>query len=388
MTRLVALPVLLAVAACASPQTPAAGPPAATATGSAGPFSIVLFIGDGVGLEYWSAARLVSPEQSIDEFPVVGLVDTEASNSRITDSAAGATAYSAGVRTFNGAIGVGPDSTPVETVLERARGRGMATGLVATSTITHATPASFVAHVPSRNMHWAIAAEVAEADVDVILAGGRHYFRASERPDSADLMERLLRGATYVEDAATFRALDPDTVSRLVGMFAEENPPSAVQRAPQLSELTATALDVLAKDDDGFFLMVEGSQIDWRGHDNAPLRDVLAEMQDFDLAIRRALAFRDGRPNTLIVVVADHSTGGLAVHGDSTGNLAAHYTTDGHIQGMIPMFAIGPGAAAFAGVMNNDRVGRLLLDMVARAPDASRSGVITDTGVRWTPSSR
>lgn len=352
---------VLALAGCGAPGpgAPAPGDP------DPGPLSIILMIADGGGLDYWSAAKLTSSVPlAIEEFPVVGLVDTRSANARATDSGAGATAYAAGVRTLNYVIGVGPDSTPVQTVLELAESKGWSTGMVATSAITHATPAAFGAHVPDRNMYYEIARQLADQRIEVLLGGGRQYFQAATRDDGVDLMPRLTRGATYVEDPDTFLTLDPDTVRALVGLFADNQPPRAPGRAPLLGEMTRTALAVLEKDRDGFFLMVEGSQIDWRGHENAPLRDVVAEVQDFDLAIREALLFQERRPNTLIVVTADHSTGGLALHADDLGVFRAHYTTAGHTAGMVPLFARGPNAAAFGGIMDNDRVGRLLLQMV------------------------
>jgi alkaline phosphatase len=374
---------LLVVAACGPARDRGAPTPV-----EPGPFSVILYIGDGAGLTYWSAAKLASSQLSIERFPVVGLVDTEAVGSRITDSAAGATAYAAGVRTYNGAIGVSPDTTPVRTVLELAESRDMATGLVATATLTHATPAAFAAHVPSRNMHFEIAEQMAGADVDVMLGGGRRFFDPGERPDKVDLLRRLQARATVVESADELVALDPASVRTLVGFFAEENPGPALERSPTLPQMTDIALRVLEQDRDGFFLMVEGSQIDWRGHDHAPLREVVAEMQDFDMAIRQGLMFQQRRPNTLVLVLADHSTGGLALHYDEMGVFRAHYTTEGHTAEMIPMFAMGPGAAAFAGVMDNDQVGRLLLQLVDEGgPTARGPTAITESASPWTPTS-
>jgi alkaline phosphatase len=322
-------------------------------------------IGDGAGLDYWSAAKLASRVPlSIEEFPVVGLVDTESVDSRITDSAAGATAYATGVRTYNGAISVDADSAALETVLEVARSEGWGTGLVATSAITHATPASFAAHVPNRGMYQEIARQMAQSRIDVLLGGGEQDFAAETRDDGEDLIARLKQRAVYVEHPDTFLALDMDTVPALVGLFTAGQPGPATDRRPNLAELTDGALDLLEEDPDGFFLMVEGSQIDWLGHDNAPLRQVIAEVQDFDMAILRALRFQDRRPNTLIIVTADHSTGGLALHPDDEGVMEAHYTTTGHTAGLVPLFARGPEAEAFGGVLDNDRVGRLLLQLV------------------------
>lgn len=376
--------LLLAMAACGPSRDREVAGPAV----EPGPFSVILYIGDGAGLTYWSAARLASAELAIERFPVVGLVDTRSANSWITDSAAGATAYASGVRTYNGAIGMSQDTTPVRTVLELAESRDMATGLVATATLTHATPAAFAAHVPSRNMHFEIAEQLTEAGVDVMLGGGRRFFDPAVRPDEVDLLRRLRTRATVVESADALVALDRSAVRSLVGLFAEENPGSALERSPTLPQMTDAALRILEQDRNGFFLMVEGSQIDWRGHEHAPLREVVAEVQDFDLAIRQGLMFRERRPNTLVVVLADHSTGGLALHGDEMGVFGAHYTTEGHTAEMIPMFAIGPGAAAFAGVMDNDRVGRLLLQLVDEGgPAADGPAVITESSTPWTPSS-
>lgn len=357
MTRLLAAAILF-IGACAP------APSGAPAPGESGPFSIILMIGDGTGLNQWAAARLVSEELSIDRFPVVGLVDTRSSDSWITDSAAGATAFSAGVRTYNGAIAMDPDTQAVPTVLELAESRGWSSGLVATSAITHATPAAFAAHVPSRNMYQEIAAQLTSSDVDVLLGGGRRFFAAATREDGQDLLEQLSNRATLVESADEFLALDLDTVGSLVGFFADDHPGPATDRAPSLSQLTDAALRVLEKNRNGLFLMVEGSQIDWRGHENASLQELIPEVLDFDLAIGAALRFQERRPNTLIVVVADHETGGLALHADSAGEFRAHYTTGSHTAGLVPLFARGPGAERFGGVLANYRVGQLLLQLV------------------------
>lgn len=378
--------LVLIAAACAPTGAPAPSP--APSEAPAGPFNVILFVADGAGVAHWSAAKLGASELAVERFPVLGLVDTRSSDSRITDSAAGATAYASGVRTFNGAIGVGADSLPVKTVLEVAESRRMATGLVATSTITHATPAAFAAHVPSRNMHWEIAEQMATAGVEVVMGGGRRYFDPAERPDSVDLLARLTRGAAVVATQEELLALDPDTVRSLVGFFADNNPGPAAARTPSLPMMTESALRVLERERNGFFLMVEGSQIDWRGHDNAPLRELIAEVMDFDMAIRQGLAFQERNPNTLILVVADHETGGLALHGDDAGVFRAHYTTEGHTAEMVPLFAAGPGAGAFAGMRGNDEVGRLLLQLVREGGARAGAAAVTSIpGTPWDPSS-
>jgi len=387
------------------------------------PKRVILFIGDGVGTSYWTAAVFAADDLAVRQFSVMGLLDTRSSDSRITDSAASATAFAAGVKTYNGAIGVDPDSNTVTTVLEVAQQRGMATGLVATSSITHATPAAFAAHVPDRDMEYAIAQQIVEHEVDVILGGGRRFFDGSTRPDSIDLLSKIRERHTYVETADEFRSLDTDRVRRLVGLFAREHLPSAPRREPSLPEMTATAIAVLDQAPSGFFLMVEGSQPDWRGHDNAVLEAVTAEVLDFDRAIAVGLEYQDRNPETLIVVVADHETGGLAIQlagvdhllrgaaarMDTTRNrlveagpalnsadlalldstqvfmarlssrlrrearirtgssqLVARYTTGEHTASMTPLFAAGPDAERFGGIKDNTQIGQLLLETMRR----------------------
>lgn len=349
----------------ATPSSTAPAPTAPALDPAAGPPAVIVLIGDGTGLTYWSALKVFRTDPiAIERFPVVGLVDTEAVGSKITDSAAGATAFSTGVRTYNGAVGVGPDTVPVETVLEMAEGLGWATGVVSTSRITHATPAAFVAHVPSRQQYDEIARQMAGSAVDVMLGGGTDFFDPGVREDRLDLLTVLERRGVLVTTPRELAAVDLDTVRTLTGLFGGRDMPPANTRRPTLPDLTSTALDILEEDEDGFFLMVEASQIDWRGHDNAPLPEVLAEVDDFDRTIARVLEFQDRRPNTLVVVVADHSTGGFALAADSTGVLAGGFTTEGHTAEMVPLFARGPGAEAFGGVMDNDRVGRLLRQVV------------------------
>lgn len=390
---------------------------------------IILFIGDGVGVSYWTAARYASADAlAVSQFKVVGLVDTRASNTPITDSAAGATAYASGVRTYNSAVGVGPDSQPVETVLEAAKKQGWATGLVATSSITHATPAAFASHVRARADQFDIAKQMTALAPDVMLGAGTRFFSARTRPDSADLVSQLRQTHTVVTDAASFEAARDTAMRRMLGLFADTAMPPASRRTPTLPAMTRKAIDVLARDREGFFLMVEGSQPDWRGHDNAPIQDVVDEMRDFDAAIGVALAYQRRVPDVLIIVVADHETGGLGIQlardsivltsaaneivyatralgmakgvliqqvadsvdsvtarmnalaaglragarGATTDRLIATYVTPGHTGQMVPLFASGPGAEAFGGMIDNYRVGQMLLEIVRRPTTPAR----------------
>ncbi len=343
--------ILLGLTGCGAAAAPA-------------PVRVVFFIGDGVGTAHWTAALLVADSLAVGRLPVVGLVDTRADPDLVTDSAAAASALATGHRTRNGRISIDNQGRSLETVLEVAERRGLATGLVVTCSLTHATPAAFAAHVTDRNEEAEIAVQMAGAGIEVLLGGGLRWFEGSRRRDGRDLLAPLRRTHRFVSDAPGLRGLDLAGTDRLLGLFAVEHPESAPTREPTLPEMTAAALAVLDHDPDGFFLMVEGSQPDWRAHDHEPLEAVAAEVVDFDRAVARALAFRQGRPDLLVVVTADHETGGLAVVAGRGGRPVAGYVTGGHTAALVPLFAIGPGSERFAGIHTNEEIGRLLLAAV------------------------
>ncbi len=323
-----------------------------------------MFIGDGAGTGHWTAANFAADALAVRSFPVAGLVDVRSTSDDITDSAASATSYAAGVPTYSGAIGVDRDTVPVTTILEMAAVCGMGTGVVATSSITHATPAAFAAHVSNREMQFEIARQMVDQNVTVVLGGGLRFFHPSMRPDTLDLIDAIRTTHAFVQTAAEFDGIEPDTVAALWGLFAPNHMPPVSIRRPTLARMTDVALEILDRNAAGFFLLVEGSQPDWRSHENAPLEAVVAEMLDLDQAIGSAVQYRERHPETLIVVTGDHETGGLAIQRDGTGALAAAYTSGGHTAAMVPLFAVGPGAERFGGINTNSRVGRLLLELV------------------------
>jgi alkaline phosphatase len=219
-------------------------------------------------------------------------------------------------------------------------------------------------------MEYEIARHIADSRVDVLLGGGRRWFDGTTRPDSMDLLAPLAETHTMISTPDELQALDAGATRALVGLFAAGHLPAAAQRAPSLPDMTRTALQVLSHDPDGFFLMVEASQPDWRGHSNQAIEDVVAEMLDFDAAIREALEFQANNPGTLILVVADHETGGMAVESqtNSLGVITptASYISTGHTAQMTPMFVSGPGSERFGGIIDNWRVGEILLELVRR----------------------
>ncbi|MBN2365272.1 MAG: alkaline phosphatase, partial [Calditrichaeota bacterium] len=306
-------------------------------------------------------------ELAVDKMPVTGLMKVHSAGRLITDSAAGATAMATGHKTLNGMVGVLPDSTPVPTILEICRDQGLATGLVATSSITHATPACFASHIISRYKQEEIAVQLLQNKVDVLLGGGRKYFlpeimENGSRSDNMNLVsEAQLAGYDYVESSLD---LNNSEQRKILGLFANEGFTNSDDE-PALAEMTRKAIEVLSQNTQGFFLVVEGSQIDWAGHNN-DLEWLEREMLAFDEAVTVANKFAIENDETLIVVTADHETGGLSiVDGKVSGeNLRVSWATDGHTSQMVPVYASGKGANRFTGTLDNTEIPIIMTDLL------------------------
>ena len=202
--------------------------------------------------------------------------------------------------------------------------------------------------------------------MDVILGGGRGLFDVAQSRASINLLKTAKRQYCYVETAEQLEQIVPHRVSKLLGLFSRGDMPRAPERSPTLTDMLRTALAVLDGDPDGFFLMVENEGSDTEAHGKVP-RDVLvAEMLDFDDAIRAALDYQAGHPETLIVVTADHETGGISLIPDRRRNSVLKYATRDHTAALVPLFATGPGASQFGGLRENWEIGQLLLDAVRR----------------------
>lgn len=323
--------------------------------------NVILLIGDGMGLAQASTAfYFQDKEPSFVRFPVIGLHRNPATDALITDSAAGATAFSTGYRSYNAAIGVDSDTTSRPTILEIAAGQGKSTGLIATSSITHATPASFFAHTAHRNDAEIIASQLPAAPVGFFAGGGLQYF--NQRSDGANYLDSLaahgfLVNTEKLERPATF---NPD--KKYGYLLAPDGLPKMQEgRGDFLPQATQLALDYLSQDKDGFFLMVEGSQIDWGGHDN-DAEYVIRETLDFDKAIGVAMDFAEQNGNTLVIVTADHETGGMSLSAAEVRMQADYrhikptFSTGGHSASLIPVYAYGPGAELFTGIYWNNEI--------------------------------
>jgi alkaline phosphatase len=315
------------------------------------PKNIILFIGDGMGVSQVFAGLTANKGNLfLENFRHIGFSKTQSADSYITDSAAGGTAISSGVKTYNGAIGVNADTVAVKTILEEAEEYGLATGLVSTSAITHATPASFIAHQPSRSMYPEIAADFLKTDIDVFIGGGIAHFIG--RKDGRNLINELREKGYTVEN--DMKKIKNHKEGKLAALTAQAHNGRTSERGDMLPVATNTALNILSKNDKGFFLMVEGSQIDWGGHASSTIY-IVEDMLDLDRAVGNALKFAAKDKETLIIVTSDHETGGMALTDGNVdaGIVKAAYPTGSHTGVMVPVFAYGPGAEEFIGIMDN-----------------------------------
>ena len=325
---------------------------AGSAFASSAPTNVIFFIGDGMGPEHVKAASMYYGEPLVFEtFRYQGLVTTYSASSSITDSAAAATAIATGHKVNNGIISIATpgDGSELETLLEYWRDRGKSTGLVTTTYMTHATPAAFGAHEPSRNNLSNIGSDyINQTRPNVLLGGGANGMTVAAAQ---------LAGYTTVSDRAGLAALNTDNVSCLSGQFGTSHLPYVYDEPsiyPGLPGMTRAALDILENDPDGFFLMVEGGRIDHAAHANDIERNIF-ETLAFDNAVREALSWASGRKDTLILVTADHETGGLIV--DSNNGPGSFpdvtWTTGIHTGTNVPVYAWGFNAQLVGGVMNN-----------------------------------
>jgi len=330
------------------------------------PTSVIFLISDGAGAAHWTLARYATEDLALERMKTIGLVDTRGSDHQVSGSAPTASAYATGLRTFMGAISVGPDSLPVKSVLEVAMERGMSTGLMTTTAIQDATPAAFGAHAVSRTALADISRQYVEKEITVLMGGGRRFFR----PDmhrGRDLLSEARETYTYVESVEELAALRPDTVDMLLGLLAETEMGIVAERgAGTLRRMAATALEILDRDPDGFFLMVENEESDTQSHGNADQETITAEMLDFDEVVRLALDYQAEHPGTLVLVTGDHETGGLTLPygADAERTMFTAWTTPGHTGTLLPIFAAGPGAEKFGGIIRNDRVGQVLMELL------------------------
>jgi alkaline phosphatase len=332
------------------------------------PKNVILLIGDGMGVGHVTLARLAAQaggeSLAMDTMRTAAWVQTRSADSVATDSAAAATAIATGWKTDNGMVAMLPDGTSVASILEVARQLKKSTGLVTDAEIVSATPAAFAANIRSREELAEIAGQILQRKVDVLLGGGRAFFTPQSQPgslrrDESDLLARATREGYAV--VGTRDELMQKRSGRVLGLFAM-GLLTAGASEPSLAELAGQAIQALSGNRHGFFLLVEGDLIDVKAHDHDTM-GVIRQVRALDSAVGVALAFARRRQDTLVVVVADHDTGGLVVlpSGEgSPGGWSAAWSTDGHSGNNVPLLADGPGAPEFGGVMDNTAISRTI----------------------------
>ncbi|WP_299063782.1 alkaline phosphatase [uncultured Polaribacter sp.] len=330
--------------------------------------NVILLIGDGTGLSQISSAfYFKKTPTNYKRFKHIGLIKTSSIRKDITDSAAGATSFSAGIKTYNKAIGVADDSTHVQNIVEIASLQKIKTGVISTSSIQHATPASFYAHVINRNLYEDISKDMVSSEIDFFAGGGTDFF--NKRKDSKNLLAELkIKG--FEIDTTSLGSFSDIKANSKMGYLLANNHMKSINngRGDFLPKATELGLQFLSKDTNNpnFFVMIEGSQIDWGGHAN-DAKYVISELIDFDDAIGKALDFAEKDGNTLVIVTGDHETGGFTLSsntekkqkgksGKEYSQLMGTFSTKGHSATLIPVFAYGPGAEKFAGIYENTEI--------------------------------
>ena len=383
--------------------------------------NVILIVPDGCSVPIWATIRAMTVgtdgELNIDTLPVQSRCRTYAANAMITDSAAAGTALSTGEKTRVGVLGLnamtvrGDSLTgrPLETILEKAKERGYATGVVSTASVLHATPAAFYAHRADRDWYALIAGDLATAGIDVVMGGGREYMlprnatgpegNPSKRTDDRNIIDEMRRnGYTILQDKVGFDAYDPEKGDKMLGIFNANHMQYEYDRLrdkagePPLWEMTGKALDLLSMNKKGFFLLVEAARIDHAGHDHDTIR-FLWDGVACDKTVGVAKRFAEKHKNTLVIVVPDHGTGGPHLvgayevdNGDSTlvsYNDAGfvHYTLNedgfpvldngkpvavkwvdwgGHTGEDVALAAMGPGSDKLTGLVQNTDIRRIM----------------------------
>lgn len=328
---------------------------------AAKPKNVILIIGDGTGLNQITLSRIATGgadhRLAIDQMPFVGNSLTHSYNNIYTDSAASATSWAAGIKTKNKFLSITPDGKAVPTIPEILSNKGYISGLVATSSITHATPAAFYAHIDSRYKEKEIASQLLESPIQLSFGGGLEFF------DIAKVQESNL----LITDMKELDGVDFLKAKKVLGLFDEDGIKRSSNKPTQL-QMTKAALEFLSlkassNSCNGFFLMSEGSQIDWASHDN-DAATMVVEFKDFDQTIAMAIDFVTSNQETLLLVTADHETGGLQILSQKDDMVKVQWGTGGHTSIPVGVYAYGPGAHAFTGLMDNTDIHHMILDAI------------------------
>ena len=317
--------------------------------------NVILAIGDGVGPNQITLSRIaiggLDHRLFIDQIPYVGTSLTHSYNNAYTDSAAAATTWSTGHKTKNRYLSLDPDKEVLETIVEMLHKKGYASGIVATSSVVHATPAALYAHTDDRYKYKDISNQLINSSIDIALGGGKKFFDLSEINDTHHLL------TTKDSLKQNF-----DHSKKLIGLFDDDGIVRSDEN-PTQRQMTNFALQHLNNQCNGFFLMTEGSQIDWAGHDN-DANKMVEEFRDFDLTIKDLIKFVNKNNNTLLIVTSDHETGGLQILKQDGDKVIIQWGTGRHTSIPVGVQAYGPGAELFQGLMDNTDIHYKMLEAI------------------------
>ena len=322
------------------------------------PKNIILLIGDGTGFNQIALSRMAiagyDSRLYLDKLPFTGISLTHSADNIVTDSAAAATAWSTGHKTNNKFLSIKPNKEVLQTLPEKLYRKGFLSGLVATSSITHATPAAFYAHVDNRYKEKEIARQLQGSSIDIALGGGKKFFDIDQE------------NINYLYNLNDLPKDGPGTSKRVIGLFANDGIRRSEASPTQLAMTSAAIEHLLSRTSNcsGFFLMSEGSQIDWAGHDN-DAKKMIEEFRDFDATIKEVIKFINKNKNTLLIVTADHETGGLQILKKSKNLIKVQWGTGSHTAGPVGIFSYGPGAENFEGTMDNTDIHNKILNLLS-----------------------
>ena len=324
--------------------------------------NVIFMIGDGMGLEQLSTAWVVNNRHLniTDNISKIGLQWTYSANKLVTDSAAAGTALATGNKTKNGKIGVSVDNEPMETLTEYAKSKGKKTGTSVVCRICDATPAVFSTHYHDRDSLHRIIAQFVDSNLDFLSGGGLKWWE--NRPDGRDLTAEVeAKGYTFVKDIESLKAVESGPV---IALTAYKELPPALDRGTDHQDAVRKALELL-DNKKGFFLMVEGSCIDDWCHANK-VGYAVEEILDFDRTVGVVLEWAAKDDETLVIVTADHSTGGMTLLGGNVKKqkVAVNFANDGHNGIALPVYAWGPGAEKFVGIYENAELSRKIREFI------------------------
>jgi alkaline phosphatase len=318
--------------------------------------NIILAVGDGTGLNQVMLSRLaiggMDHKLSIDQLPYHGISLTHSYNNIYTDSAAAATTWATGQKTKNRYLSIDVNKEKLQTITEMLSKKSYISGLVATSSITHATPAAFYAHIDSRYKYSEIAEQLIDSPINIAMGGGLEFFDIEKIEDSHHILTNKKSFNLNFNDS-----------KKVIGLFDNDGIYRDTDK-PTQREMTDFTLKYLNKNQcNGFFLMTEGSQIDWAAHDNNA-NEMIAEFRDFDLTIKDLINFVTQNKETLLIITADHETGGLQILKQEDDSVIVQWGTGGHTSTPVGVYTYGPAAELFNGVMDNTDIHQKMLEAI------------------------